>query len=138
MATDPRVLTIYIVDDDESVRRGLSRLMRSAGFEPRAFGTAESFLGAVSDEVPGCILLDITMPQVTGLEIQERLNRAGVRLPVIAVSARDDDPTRRLAHSLGAEFFLRKPVDDQALLDAIGWVTDRREAGGPGRRPEST
>lgn len=122
-----KTLLVYIVDDDESVRIGLSRLMRSAGFEARTFGGAEEFLKNLQTERPACVLLDITMPGATGLDVQARLNEKGVRLPVIAVSARDDEETRRLARELGVQFFLRKPVDDQALLDAITWVTGEHE-----------
>lgn len=122
-----KTLLVYIVDDDESVRTGLSRLMRSAGFEAKAFESAEEFLKRLQTERPGCILLDITMPGATGLDVQARLKEQGVSLPVIAVSARDDEETRRLARVLGVQFFLRKPVDDQALLDAIAWVTGEHE-----------
>ena len=114
---------VYIVDDDESVRNGLSRLMRSAGLEPRAYALPSQFLDEVRAEPAACVLLDITMPGTTGLEVQARLGEKGINLPVIAVSARDDDETRARARALGAQFFLRKPVDDRALLDAIDWVT---------------
>jgi FixJ family two-component response regulator len=115
---------VYIVDDDASVLTGLSRLMRSAGIEARAFASASEFLGAVEETPGACVLLDITMPRVSGLEVQQRLRDRGIDLPVIAVSARDDDDTRAMARSLGAKLFLRKPVDDRALLDAIAWVMD--------------
>jgi len=118
---------VYIVDDDDFVLTGLSRLMRSAGFEARTYASAGEFLAAVRDSPSACILLDITMPRITGLEVQQRLKEKGIGLPVIAVSARDDDTTRAMARALGAKFFLRKPVDDRALLDAIGWVMDARK-----------
>jgi FixJ family two-component response regulator len=120
-------LIVYIVDDDDSVRTGLSRLMRSAGFEARAFESADRFLDEVRDERSACILLDMTLPRVTGVQVQCRLRERGIRLPVIVVSARDDEATRREARDLGARFFFRKPVDDQALLDAIVWATGSRE-----------
>lgn len=116
-------LMIYIVEDDDSVRTGLSRLMRSAGFEVRAFGSADRFLDEVLDEPRACILLDMTMPRLAGVQVQKRLKDRGIQMPVIAVSARDDEETRRAARDLGANFFFRKPVDDQALLDAIVWAT---------------
>ena len=114
---------VYIVDDDDSVRTGLSRLMRSAGFEARAFGSADRFLDEVCEEGSACILLDMTLPRTTGVEVQRRLKDRGIQLPVIMVSARDDEETRRAARDLGAQFFFRKPVDDQALIDAIIWAT---------------
>lgn len=129
MSSVAATLVVYIVDDDESVRKGLSRLIRSAGFEPRAYSSAERFLAELGSGDKGCVLLDITMPRVSGHEVQERLTAKHVDLPVIAVSALDDEETRHRAHELGARFFLRKPVDDQALLDAVDWVTRESEPG---------
>lgn len=116
-------MIVYIVDDDDDVRNGLARLLRSAGLEPRPYDNAERFLDEVRDTARGCILLDITMPRMSGPQVQARLNERRVGLPVITVSARDDDETRAWARGLGARMFLRKPVDAQALLDAINWVT---------------
>lgn len=115
---------VHIVDDDEAVRKGLLRLMRAAGVESLAYDSPEDFLGQVQNTEHACVVLDITMPRMNGLELLRRLNARGIRLPVIAVSARDDDETRQLARDLGVSLFLRKPVDDQALLDAIAWVVD--------------
>lgn len=121
-------LHVNIVDDDDSVRQGLSRLMRSAGIDSHAYGNPESFLADVHNEAHACILMDITMPRMNGLELSARLREKGITLPVIAISARDDDDTRKMARDLGVRFFLRKPVDDQALLDAITWVTQEDPA----------
>lgn len=121
MPLKTETLLVHIVDDDEAVRKGLSRLMRSAGIESRAYESPERFLAEVHDSDHACILMDITMPRMSGLELSARLKEKGIGLPVIAISARDDD-TRQLARDLGVRFFLRKPVDDQALLDAISWV----------------
>jgi FixJ family two-component response regulator len=114
---------VYIVDDDDAVREGFARLLRSVGLESRPYRSAVQFLAEVSNLPRGCILLDITMPLMAGTQVQEQLCSGGITLPVITVSARDDDETRELARELGARMFLRKPVDDQALLDAIDWVT---------------
>lgn len=122
MPLKPESLVVYIVDDDESVRKGLLRLMRSAGIESRAYESPERFLAEARYEGHACMILDITMPRMSGLELGARLKEKGVDLPVIAVSARDDNETRQLARDLGVRFFLRKPVDDQALIDAISWV----------------
>lgn len=115
---------VYIVDDEESVRRGFSLLMRSAEMPCRAFSSAEQFLAEVDPQQAGCVLLDITMPQVSGLQLQQALKQRKLNLPVIAISARDDADTSLLARQMGARFFFRKPVDDQALLDAIQWVLE--------------
>jgi FixJ family two-component response regulator len=117
---------IYIVYADHSVRTNLARLMRSAGYSARAFASAEDFLAAAGTPEPGCLLLDITLPGVSGHQLQAELNRRHINLPVIAVSARDEDDTRNLARQLGARYFFHKPVDAQALLDAIEWVQEPR------------
>ncbi len=114
---------VYVVDDDAGVRCGFSRVLRSAGLEARCFESSEAFLSQVANATHACILLDITMPDMSGPEVQAQLNLRGITLPMLAVSARDDPATRTRAHDLGARMFLRKPVDDQALLDAIHWVT---------------
>ena len=124
MIRTPDKPLVYIVDDEESVRKGFSLLMRSAGMSSRAFASAEQFLAEVDPNQAGCVLLDITMPRLTGLQLQQVLRQRKLHLPVIAISARDDADTSRLARQLGAQFFFRKPVDDQALLDAIHWVLE--------------
>lgn len=96
--------------------------MRSAGVENIAFESSESFLAEVHNDPRACIVMDITMPNINGLELCRLLQNKGVTLPVIAVSARDDKETLNLAQSLGVRLFLHKPVDDQALLDAIYWM----------------
>lgn len=113
---------VYIVDDDASVLTSLQRLIRSAGLEPRGYPGAAALLAAIGDAPAGCIIIDVTMPKVTGFELQQQLTAQGITLPVIALSASDDDETRHRVRELGARMFLRKPVDDQALLDAINWV----------------
>ena len=123
MRAKSKSLRIFIVDDDASVRTGLDRLMRSAGHRPVAFESAERALHALSRDRPDCVLLDLTLPGIGGLEFQQQLRRSGDRIPVIAVSARDDDETRRRAREMGTRLFLRKPADAQAILDAIEWVT---------------
>jgi FixJ family two-component response regulator len=115
---------VYIVDDDASVRKGLARLMRSAGYRVHVFETGDDFLSDVGVNSEGCVVLDITMPRISGQQVQELMLQRNIQLPVIALSAKDDEETRRHARALGARFFLRKPVDDQAILDAIQWVTD--------------
>ena len=114
---------VYLIDDDDSVRRALQRLLRSAGFEVKAFSSAEAFLKSENLDVRACLVLDIRMPGLTGFDVQEKLASMGIRIPVITVSAFDDAETRERARKLGAVAFFRKPVDGQALIDAIHWAT---------------
>jgi FixJ family two-component response regulator len=114
---------VYLIDDDESVRRALQRLLRSAGFEVKAYSSAEKFLQSGNlEEKRACLILDIRMPGLTGFDLQQKLISKGVRMPVITVSAFDDAETRERARKLGATAFFRKPVDGQALIDAIHWA----------------
>jgi FixJ family two-component response regulator len=113
---------IFIVDDDDSVRRALGRLLRSEGLNSEAFASGELFLAGLPAEAHGCVIMDIRMPGLTGYDVQEQLRQRGQKIPVIALSAQDDDEARHRARALGAVAFFRKPVDDQALLDSIHWL----------------
>jgi FixJ family two-component response regulator len=128
-ATRTRQILVYVVDDDEPVRCALSRLLRSANFTVRAYGCARDFLEEVVNGDDACILLDLSMPGLSGTDVQVGLAMQGIKLPVIALSALDDPRERERAKAHGALMFLRKPVDDQALLDAIGWALGSRAIG---------
>ncbi len=117
-----KTLLVYIVDEDEAVRGAFARLLRAAGLQSCTYGSQEDFLADVCNAPDACILLDITVPKAGDLGVQARLREQGITLPVIVLSARDDDDVRARAGQLGARMFLCKPVDDQALLDAIRWV----------------
>jgi FixJ family two-component response regulator len=116
-------LIVHVVDNDDDVRAGFTRLLRSAGLDVRSYASADRFLDVVDSVGPGCVLLDIEIPGISGPGSLQRLKDKRDLLPVIVVSARDTEAIHRLTHELGAKMFLRKPVDDQALLDAINWVT---------------
>ena len=116
---------IYVIDDDESVRKAFSRLLRSAGFASEVFPGPEEFLAGVTQKEDTCIIADLRMPGFTGFDLQKELSRRGLRIPVIMVSASDDTQTREMARTLGAVAFFRKPVDDQALLDAVWWALSK-------------
>jgi FixJ family two-component response regulator len=115
---------VFVVEDDASVRTSLGRLIRSEGFEARLFESPQRFLDEVTSLPAACVVLDITMPHVSGLDVQNRLKERGIHIPVIIVSARDDDATRREAKQFGAKFFFRKPVDERTLVDAIDWAVN--------------
>jgi len=122
-AVKKRRAMVYVIDDDESVRKALKRLLRSADVGVETFSSAEEFLSNPRQAEDACILIDIRMPGLTGFDLQKRLLSQGIRMPVIVISASDDVQTRERARELGAVNFFRKPVDDQALLDAIWWAT---------------
>lgn len=114
---------VHVVDDDASVRRALVRLLQANGYQVRAYALPEQFLAEPDPGGAGCLLLDIAMPRLSGLQLQARMNELGWTVPVIAISALDDNKVRERARELGASFFFRKPVDAQALIDAIAWVS---------------
>ncbi len=113
---------IYVIDDDESVRKAFKRLLRSVNFEAETFSSAEEFLKSQKPDKNACIIIDIRMPGLTGFDLQRKLMAQGSRIPVIVISASDDAQVREQARELGAVAFFRKPIDDQALLDAITWA----------------
>lgn len=125
-----RGIMVYLIDDDESVRRALQRLLRSAGLDVMAFASAEEFLESGNLSQKACIVLDIQMRGLTGFDLQEKLASKKIRIPTIAVSALDDAETREHARKLGAAAFFRKPVDGQALIDAIHWAIGEAKKGG--------
>jgi two-component system, LuxR family, response regulator FixJ len=113
---------IFIIDDDQSLQRAFLLLLRSAGFDARAFSSAQEFLvySHVSDS--DCIILDLRMPGMNGFDLMEKLIAKGIHTPVICVTAFDDAKSREQARKLGAAAYFTKPVDDQALIDAINWA----------------
>ena len=117
-----KVSVVYVIDDDESVRSGLVRLLRSADLHAETFSSADEFLNSPKQKQNACILIDIRMPGSTGFDLQQKLAASDMRIPVIVISASDDAQIRERARELGAVSFFRKPVDDQALLDAIWWA----------------
>jgi len=117
---------IYVIDDDASVRKAFGRLLRSADLDAETFSSAEEFLSSPKQKENACIIIDIRMPGLTGFDLLERLVTERIGIPVIAISAHDDAETREHARELGAVVFFRKPVDDQALLDAIWWAIERK------------
>jgi FixJ family two-component response regulator len=117
-----KATVVYVIDDDESVRRALARLLRSADLDAETFSSADEFLSSPKQNKNACILMDIRMPGSTGFDLQQKLAASDIRMPVIVISASDDAQIRERARELGAVSFFRKPVDDQALLDAIWWA----------------
>jgi FixJ family two-component response regulator len=110
---------VYVVDDDPSVREALERLIRSAGYHALTFASASEFLDFNFPDTPGCVILDIKMPKISGLELQERLSEKGNHFPIIFITGHGTVPASVRAFKGGAMDFLQKPFKDGELLDAV-------------------
>jgi FixJ family two-component response regulator len=121
MGMDSISRLISIVDDDPLMREGLTSLLRSAGFATQAFASAEEFLSLAHRDNIACLILDVGLPGISGLELQRQLTAtvSNHRTPVVFMTARDDEATRQRALKGGAVDFLRKPVRREALLNAV-------------------
>lgn len=115
----PKNPTIYVVDDDDSMRQAIALLLRTVGYHPIVFARPAEFLEKYDPTVHSCLVLDIRMPEMSGLEVQQHLNRTGIMLPVIFITGHGDIPMAVQAMKDGAFDFLTKPFRDQDLLDRI-------------------
>jgi len=120
--------TVFIVDDDAPVRDGLKLLLRSVGHRVETYGSAQEFLDAYADDRPGCLVLDVRMPGMSGLDLQERLNERRAILPIIFITGHGDVPMAVEALQAGALDFLQKPFRDQELLDRSASALDKDAA----------
>ena len=110
---------VFVVEDDASMRTAIKNLLRSVGLEPQLFATAQEFLDAKRPDVPSCLILDVRLPGLSGLDLQRELSAANVHIPIIFITAHGDIPMSVRAMKAGAVEFLTKPFRDQDLLDAI-------------------
>ena len=110
---------VYVVDDDISVREGVARLIRSAGFTAKTFVSGEEFLAAAQSKIPACLILDVNLPGLNGLDLQQELSKSNVEIPIIFITGHGDIPMTVRAVKAGAVNFLTKPFDDQDLLKAV-------------------
>jgi two-component system, LuxR family, response regulator FixJ len=117
--------TIFVVDDDAAVRDALKLLLRSVGQAVETFGSAQEFLEAYSEDRPGCLVLDIRMPGMSGLELQQRLNEKHSILPIIFITGHGDVPMAVEAMQAGAVDFIQKPFRDQDLIDRINQALEK-------------
>ena len=125
--------SVFVVDDDASVRDAVQMLLRSVGLRAQVFGSAEEFLRTELGEVPSCLVLDVRLPGVNGLDFQESLTKAGIQIPVIFITAHGDIPTNLRALKAGAIEFLAKPFQKEELLTAVYQALEKDRA----RRAES-
>ena len=111
---------LAVVDDDADVRVALTRLVLSAGFAVETFGSGADFLRSLDDHEPDCLVLDLHMPEMSGFDVQSALARGHPRIPVIVITGHHTPESHARVMQLGAKSYLRKPVNDSVLLDAIG------------------
>lgn len=119
--------TVFIVDDDESIRDGLSNFLEAIGINAKCYATAEGFSAHWSDKMAGCLLLDARLPGIGGVEFQERLRKSGTKIPIIFMTAHGDIPMVRKVMKAGAVEFLTKPFQKEELLHAVeqAFASDR-------------
>jgi two-component system response regulator FixJ len=114
--------TIFVVDDDNSARNGITRLLLSAGYSVKAFASSKKFLESLGTLKSGFILLDIRMPEISTEEFAKKLSENNTNLKIIVITADASPETRQKASDIGAIGFFRKPIDGKALIDSIGWA----------------
>jgi FixJ family two-component response regulator len=120
--------TVFVVDDDASMREAVAGLVRSAGLRALTFASAQEFLARPPPDVPGCLVLDVGLPGLSGLDLQSLMAKHGVEIPIVFITGRGDVPTSVKAMKAGALEFLTKPFRDQDLLDAIVKAIERHRA----------
>lgn len=125
--TEPRPI-VFVVDDDESVRRSTERLIRSAGLDVQTFTSAREFLKQPRPERPSCLVLDVRMPGLSGMDLQRELTKSGIRIPIIFITAHGDIPMSVRAMKAGAAEFLTKPFRSRIFLDAVRAAVERDRA----------
>jgi FixJ family two-component response regulator len=116
---------VFVIDDDASMRSALENLVSSVGLDARSFASAQEFLSAPRSDLPACLVLDVRLPGISGLALQEELTRSGIPLPIVFITGHGDVPMTVRAMKAGAVEFLTKPFDEQALLDAIHAAIER-------------
>jgi FixJ family two-component response regulator len=116
---------VAVVDDEESIRKSLRRLLMAADLDALVYASGQEFLDALRERQPDCLVLDLQMPGLTGLEVQRALTAAGVRFPTIIITAHDEPEARARCISAGVAAYLCKPLHDEMLLDAITNVMGR-------------
>jgi FixJ family two-component response regulator len=117
--------TVFVIDDDDLVRAAIQGMLKSVGLRSEAFGAAQEFLRGKRPDGPSCLVLDVRLPGVNGLDFQRELAEAGIRIPIIFITGHGDIPMSVRAMKSGAVEFLTKPFRDQDLLDAIHQALDR-------------
>lgn len=120
--------TVFVIDDDANVRASIQGLLKSAGLRSESFESAEQFLDEEPSQGPGCLIVDVSLPGISGLEFQERMRKANREIPIVFITGHGDIPMSVKAMKAGALEFLTKPFDDQDLLNAVQQALERDSA----------
>src|SRR5690242_2159783 len=112
-------IRVAIVDDEASVRTALARLLSASSFEPKTYGSAREFIDSIRTDIPECLVVDVHMPDFTGLDLQRYLNRVNKKIPTVVITAFDDAGVRERSTASGAKAFLTKPLHGPTLINAI-------------------
>ena len=126
---EPSKATVFVVDDDAAVRRSVERLIRTVGLDVLTFPSAQEFLEHGPPDGPACVVLDVRMPGLSGLDLQKKLTEAGFSVPIIIMTGHGTVPMSVRAMKAGAVDFLQKPFDEQVLLDAVSQALERDREG---------
>jgi FixJ family two-component response regulator len=118
---------VALVDDDASVRKALGRLLSASSFDIKIYGSAQEFLKSITTELPQCLVVDLHMPDLTGLDLQRHLTRAGVNIPTIIMTAHNEPGLRERCRSAGVADFLLKPLNGSTLIGAINSAVSHRD-----------
>jgi FixJ family two-component response regulator len=121
---------VAVVDDDASVRKALARLLSASSFDASTYGSAREFLTSLAAGTPECLVVDLHMPELTGLDLQRHLTRAGVKIPTIVITAYNDPGIRERCQSAGVAAFLLKPLNGTTLIGAINAAIARQQTAG--------
>jgi FixJ family two-component response regulator len=121
-------IRVALVDDDASVRKALARFLSASSFEITTFGSAREFLKSVKAATPECLVVDLQMPEITGLDLQRHLVRSGINIPTIVITAHCEPGLRERCQSAGASAFLVKPLDGKTLIEEINTAVHRINA----------
>jgi FixJ family two-component response regulator len=123
-------LRVAVIDDDASVRKALKRLLRAANLDADVFASGRQFLESLPSGCPDCLVLDLHMPDMNGLEVQRHLAREGLQVPIVVITGHDEPQAQAQCMSASAAAYLRKPLDDEALLEAIHRAAGARRSTG--------
>ena len=121
--------SVAIVDDEEGIRKALSRLLRASGLDAESYACGKDFLGGIAKRLPDCVLLDLHMPGMTGLDVLRELRRARCTLPAVVITAHNEPEAREECLAAGAVAYLCKPLDDRVLLNTISATLGRAGGG---------